>query len=258
LNITNFCQSAAASPPFLTQPKPNSFKLSFSFKPLLNSLHTQHITTSKVAMAPAPPAPLPVADNYASLTNRISLSIASRSSILKNLTSSSTSAPVRRRVLPDDNDDDLTRGTQPNTGVGYVPEKKDVQKNANSKEERMLRGRMGKGATGKAKKKVEESESEEEMGRSALGKRKRPRKEVVEPEPEPEPELEVKNQVLPTTSEGEGKNGDGAEVEADVEMKDDVVKEESANLEKTTDKKRKRKNKKKKQKTENAETGVKA
>ncbi|EKJ69992.1 hypothetical protein FPSE_09837 [Fusarium pseudograminearum CS3096] len=210
-------------------------------------------------MAPAPPAPLPVADNYASLTNRISLSIASRSSVLKNMNSSITATPVRRRVIPDDNDDDLARGTIPNTGVGYVPERKDIQKYANSKEERFLRGRMGKGTTGKAKKKVEESESEEEMGRSALGKRKRPRKETAEPEPVPEPEAMPENQVLPTaTAESEEKNGDAAEVEADVEMKDDVAKEESAIPEKTADKKRRRKNKKKKPKTENAETGAEA
>ncbi|RGP72735.1 hypothetical protein FLONG3_6743 [Fusarium longipes] len=204
-------------------------------------------------MAPQPPPPLPVADNYASLTNRISLSIASRSSILKGM-SRSTAAPVRRRALPDDNDDDLTRGTQlPNTGVGYVPEKKDIQKYANSKEERMLRGRMGKGTTGKSKKMVEESESEEEMGRSALGKRKRPRKEAVEPEPE------LENQTLPAAaSANEVKEGGEAEVEADVEMKGGTVQEKSANPEGIIDKKRKRKNKKKKQKqtTENAETEV--
>ncbi|KAL4727682.1 hypothetical protein ACLX1H_004367 [Fusarium chlamydosporum] len=197
-------------------------------------------------MAPAPPPPLPVADNYASLTNRISLSIASRSSVLKSM-NQSKSQPVRRRVIPDDNDEDLTRSTQPNTGVGYVPEKKDVEKYANSKEERMLRGRMGKGATGKGKKMVEESESEEDVGRSALGKRKRSRKEAVEPEPEPE----LEKQTLPTTTPESDKNGDGAE--ADVEMKDSVTKEESTNLEGTADKKRKKKNKKKnkKQKTGN-------
>lgn len=198
-------------------------------------------------MAPKPPPPLPVADNYASLTNRISLSIASRSSILKTMNQNNP-APVKHRTIPDDNDEDLTRGTQPNAGVGYVPEKKDVQKHANSKEERFLRGKVSKGATGKAKKKVEESESEEEVGRSALGKRKRSRKEVAGPEPEPE------NQALPTTT-GERKenNTSEAQAEADIEMKDGTTKEESTSLEGVAANKRKSRNKKqKKQKTENA------
>ncbi|KAJ4125444.1 hypothetical protein NW768_009063 [Fusarium equiseti] len=196
-------------------------------------------------MAPKPPPPLPVADNYASLTNRISLSIASRSSILKTM-NHNNSVPAKRRVIPDDNDEDLTHGTQPNTGVGYVPEKKDVQKHANSKEERFLRGRLGKSATGKAKKKIEESESEEEVGRSALGKRKRSRKEVAGPEHEP------KNQALPTTTGERKDNNTGeAQAEADIEMKNGITKEESTSLEGVTTKKRKAKNKKK-QKTENA------
>ncbi|UZP42697.1 hypothetical protein NXS19_010513 [Fusarium pseudograminearum] len=113
LNITNFHQSTAASPPFLARLQPNSCNLSFSPKPLSISTYTYHTTTSKVAMAPAPPAPLPVADNYASLTNRISLSIASRSSVLKNMNSSITATPVRRRVIPDDNDDDLREAQYP-------------------------------------------------------------------------------------------------------------------------------------------------
>ncbi|CAG7554817.1 unnamed protein product [Fusarium equiseti] len=198
-------------------------------------------------MAPKQPPPLPVADNYASLTNRISLSIALRSSILKTM-NHNNSAPVKRRVIPDDNDEDLTRGTQPNTGVGYVPEKKDVQKHANSKEERFLRGRIGKGATGKAKKKLEESESEEEVGRSALGKRKRSRKEVTGPEHEPE------NQSLPTTTGERKENNTGeAQAEADIEMKDGITKEENTSLEGVAANKGKSKNRKKKkqQKTEN-------
>jgi hypothetical protein len=209
-------------------------------------------------MAPEPPPPLPVAANHATLSNKLSLLIASRSSVLKNM-SLSRPTTTKRRVVPDDNDDDLTRGTaRPNDGVGYVPEEKDKQKFANAKEERMLRGRMAKGGTGKAKKKVDESESEEDAGRSALGKRKRPRKEKeVDPEPAPEPESEI--QPVPAKPAGdEEKNEARGEAVEDIIMKDDVIKGEDTDKgNETIDKKRKRKNKKKKkQKTDNEEAAV--
>lgn len=200
-------------------------------------------------MAPEPPPPLPVAANHATLSNKLSLLIASRSSVLKNM-SLSRPTTTKRRIVPEDNDDDLTRGTaRPNDGVGYVPEEKDKQKFANAKEERMLRGRMAKGGTGKTKKKVDESESEEDAGRSALGKRKRPRKE---------PESEI--QPVPAKpAEDEEKNEAGGEAVEDIIMKDGVTKgEDSDKGNETIDKRRKRKNKKKKkkQKTDNGEAAV--
>ncbi|KAM0194244.1 hypothetical protein ACHAPA_005074 [Fusarium lateritium] len=208
-------------------------------------------------MAPEPP-PLPVAANHATLSNKLSLLIASRSSVLENM-SLSRPATTKRRVIPDDNDDDLTRGTaRPNDGVGYVPEEKDKQKFANAKEERMLRGRLAKAGTGKAKKKVDESESEEEAGRSALGKRKRPRKEKeVDPEPELEPEYKI--QPAPAKpAEDEEKKDAGDEAVEDVIMKDGVTRGEDTDKgNETIDKKRKRKNKKKKkQKTDNSKAAV--
>ncbi|KAK2671867.1 hypothetical protein RAB80_011946 [Fusarium oxysporum f. sp. vasinfectum] len=158
-------------------------------------------------MAPEPPPPFPVATNRDAIANTLSLLLASRTSIGKSMPLT-RDLPRKRRTLPDDNDDDLTRGARPNEGLGYVPEKKDVQKFANSKEEKMLRGRLNKDAKGNLKKKVEESESEDEAGRSALGKRKRPRKEKeVEPEPESE------NQTAPVTPEDKEKNENGEEAE---------------------------------------------
>ncbi|SPJ72896.1 uncharacterized protein FTOL_02625 [Fusarium torulosum] len=199
-------------------------------------------------MAPEPPPPLPVAANHATLSNKLSLLIASRSSVLKNM-SLSRPTTTKRRIVPEDNDDDLTRGTaRPNDGVGYVPEEKDKQKFANAKEERMLRGRMAKGGTGKTKKKVDESESEEDAGRSALGKRKRPRKE---------PESGI--QPVPAKPAGdEEKNEAGGEAVEDIIMKDGVTKgEDSDKGNGTIDKRRKRKNKKKKkQKTDNGDAAV--
>ncbi|KAH6970014.1 hypothetical protein HG530_012047 [Fusarium avenaceum] len=200
-------------------------------------------------MAPEPPPPLPVAANHATLSNKLSLLIASRSSVLKNM-SLSRPTTTKRRIIPDDNDDDLTRGTaRPNDGVGYVPEEKDKQQFANAKVERMLRGRMAKGGTGKAKKKVDESESEEDAGRSALGKRKRPRKEKEvdqEPAPEPEPESEVQHVPAEPAEDGE-KNETGGEAVKDIIMEDGVTKGEDTDKgNEAIDKKRKRKNKKKK------------
>ncbi|KAJ4269570.1 hypothetical protein NW762_001237 [Fusarium torreyae] len=204
-------------------------------------------------MPPEPPPPLPVASNHAALSNRISMLLASQSGVLKTM-NLSRPAPTKRRTLPDDNDDDLTRGggARPNEGVGYVPEKKDVQKFGNAKEERMLRGRIGKNGVGKTKARVEESESEEEAGRSALGKRKRPRRER-EVEVGHEDQVETKAAPMGIT-EAEQEDEAGGEIEKDVDMKDSVTKDEGVSLgDATIDKKRKKKNKKKKkQKTTNA------
>ncbi|KAF5556223.1 hypothetical protein FMEXI_1261 [Fusarium mexicanum] len=191
-------------------------------------------------MAPEPPQPFPVATNRDAIANTLSLLLASRTSIGKSMPLT-RDLPRKKRTLPDDNDDDLTRGARPNEGLGYVPEKKDVQKFANSKEERMLRGRLNRDSKGNLKKKAEESESEDEAGRSALGKRKRPRKEKeVEPEPESE------NLTAPVTPEEKEKPENGGEAEVDVDMRDDATQDEPSLGDGHTEKKRKKKNKKKK------------
>lgn len=202
-------------------------------------------------MAPDPAPPLPLAANRAALSNRISLLLASQSSVLKtmNLSKPAAAPTTKRRAVPEnDNDDDLVRGSRPNEGVGYVPDKKDAQKIGNTKEERMLRGRLGRDGKVVKKGKVEESESEDDVGRSALGKRKRPRREV-EPEPKQEPEKE---------GESTEKVEKNVEVDGDVSMKDDDVKvgdeaQEVTPSDQGANKKRKKKNKKKKQKVKNAE-----
>ncbi|RMJ19725.1 hypothetical protein CDV36_000609 [Fusarium kuroshium] len=195
-------------------------------------------------MAPDPAPPLPLAANRAALSNRISLLLASQSSVLKTMNLGKPPPPPttkHRRLAVPENDDDLVGGSRPNEGVGYVPDKKDAQKIGNAKEERMLRGRL-LGKDGKSfKKRVEESESEDDVGRSALGKRKRPRKEV-EPEQEAESTEKVEEKVV--------------EADGDVSMKDDDVKDESQQVtpsDESVNKKRKKKNKKKKQKAKNAE-----
>ncbi|KAF4955083.1 hypothetical protein FGADI_4828 [Fusarium gaditjirri] len=200
------------------------------------------LITAKGTMAPEPPPPFPIAANRDAIANTLSLLLASRTSIGKSMPLT-RDLPRKPRTVPDDNDDDLTRGARPNEGLGYVPEKKEVEKFANSKEERMLRGRLNKDAKGKLKKKAEESESEDEAGRSALGKRKRPRKEK-----EVDPEPVSGNQTAPATTEDNEKNGNGGKAEVDTDMKDVVIQEEPSCGDRQTEKKRK-KNKKKKQKT---------
>lgn len=193
-------------------------------------------------MAPDPTPPLPLATNRAALSNRISLLLATQSSVLKTMNLSKPPPTTKRRAVPE-NDDDLVRGSRPNEGVGYVPDKKDAQKIGNAKEERMLRGRLGRDGGKVVKKRVEESESEDDVGRSALGKRKRPRKEV-----EPEPEQEVES-----TEKIEEKS---VEVDGDVNMKDEEVKDEAQQIipsDESVNKKRKKKNKKKKQKAKSVE-----
>ncbi|KAI8718396.1 hypothetical protein NCS52_00618500 [Fusarium sp. LHS14.1] len=201
-------------------------------------------------MAPDPAPPLPLAANRAALSNRISLLLASQSSVLKTMNLSKPAAPTtKRRTVPEnDNDDDLVRGSRPNEGVGYVPDKKDVQKFGNAKEERILRGRLGRDGKVVKKGKVEESESEDDVGRSGLGKRKRPRREV---EPETEQEIEKEGE---STEKVEEKI---VEVDGDVSMKDDDVKvgDEAQQVTPSDEgaKKRKKKNKKRKPKAKNAE-----
>ncbi|KAL2687727.1 hypothetical protein Neosp_005290 [[Neocosmospora] mangrovei] len=200
-------------------------------------------------MAPDPAPPLPLAANRAALSNRISLLLASQSSVLKTMNLSKPAAPTtKRRTIPEnDNDDDLVRGSRPNEGVGYVPDKKDAQKIGNAKEERMLRGRLGRDGKVVKKGKVDESESEDDVGRSALGKRKRPRREV-----EPEQEQEAEKEGEPT--EKVEKN---FEVDGDVSMKDNDVKVGDETQAVTPSdqgaKKRKKKNKKKKPKVKSTE-----
>ncbi|KAM5345777.1 hypothetical protein ACJ41O_011638 [Fusarium nematophilum] len=204
-------------------------------------------------MPPDPTPPLPLAANRAALSNRISLLLSSQSSVLKTMNlsrppppSSSTASAQRRRNLPDD-DEDFARGSRPNEGVGYVPDKKDAQKMVNSKEERMLRGRTGKMGRGGGKamgRRVDESESEEEVGRSALGKRKRPRREV-------EPEAETPDGEAGEEAKEEEAKGD-VDMEAGTKVVEDVG-QSATPSDGTTNKKRKKKNKKKKQKQKNGD-----
>ncbi|KAG4256897.1 hypothetical protein BFJ72_g12399 [Fusarium proliferatum] len=198
--------------------------------------------------------PFPVATNRDAIANTLSLLLASRTSIGKSMPLT-RDLPRKQRTLPDNNDEDLARGARPNEGLGYVPEKKDVQKFANSKEERMLRGRLNKDAKGNLKKKAEESESEDEAGRSALGKRKRPRKEK---EQEVEPEPEAGDQTCPVTPEDKETNENGGEVEvdADADMKDAVTQDEPILGGGQTEKKRKKKSKNKKNKKQKTAPGV--
>ncbi|KAI1039250.1 hypothetical protein LB505_007363 [Fusarium chuoi] len=201
-------------------------------------------------MAPEPPQPFPVATNRDAIANTLSLLLASRTSIGKSMPLT-RDLPRKQRTLPDNNDEDLARGARPNEGLGYVPEKKDVQKFANSKEERMLRGRLNKDAKGNLKKKAEESESEDEAGRSALGKRKRPRKEIV-------PAPESGDQTSPTIPEDKEKNEHGGEVEVDVDadMKDAITQDEPILGGGQAEKKRKKKSKNKKNKKQKTTPGV--
>lgn len=146
----------------------------------------------------APPtttAPLPLAPNRAALSNRISLLLASQSSVLKTMnlgrSENAPPAPSRRHKMlsvHDDNDNDM-QPVRPNEGVGYVPEKTTVD---SKRDDQALRGRLlGKRQKGnnaaaasssRKGKFVVESESEEDEGRTALGKRKRPRRMLPPPQ----------------------------------------------------------------------------
>ncbi|KAK1247068.1 hypothetical protein MKX08_000870 [Trichoderma sp. CBMAI-0020] len=138
------------------------------------------------------PPPLPLAPDRAAISNKISLLLSSRTSLLKTLNPPSSSAasqtttPRRHhQAISSDDIEQLFSGPRPNEGVGYVPDAKAAAgKDAASREDRMLRGRLlGKGKGGRNQKGgrgfAVESESDEEPGRSGLGKRKRPRREEV-------------------------------------------------------------------------------
>ncbi|KAH6971791.1 hypothetical protein BKA56DRAFT_677865 [Ilyonectria sp. MPI-CAGE-AT-0026] len=199
-------------------------------------------------MAPDPAPPLPLAANRAALSNRISMLLASQSSVLKtmSLTRPPATATAARRAPPPD-EDDFLRGPRPNEGVGYVADAKDVAKPANSREERLLRGKVRKG-NGKTLRK-EESESEDDVGRSALGKRKRPRREVMRADAgETAPQVDMSADV-DMDNDTKGEEGNVPVVNEVVnEAAEDTVQDVKDNDE-GPKKKRKRKNKKKKQKT---------
>lgn len=139
------------------------------------------------------PAPLPLAPDHAALSNRISLLISQRSSLLKTLlpnrAASTTTATSRNRSLRrdgnyegDDDDSDLFQGARANEGVGYVSEKAAT---GGSRDDKVLRGRlMGKqnaGAAGVGTRRWAAtraaSVSDDEEGRSGLGKKRKPRRE---------------------------------------------------------------------------------
>ncbi|KAK7415917.1 hypothetical protein QQZ08_012185 [Neonectria magnoliae] len=126
---------------------------------------------------PPDPTPLPLAANRAALSNRISLLLASQSSVLKTMALSRPPPSSTRRAPPPVDDEADLRAARPNEGVGYVPSAKDAARVANAREERMLRGRRVAKGSGKSRRR-EDSESEEDVGRSALGKRKRPRRDA--------------------------------------------------------------------------------
>lgn len=137
---------------------------------------------------PAPSAPLPLAPDRAAVSNRISMLLASQSSVLKTMnhsraapTTASASAQRRAAAAADD-DEDLRRGTRPNEGVGYVHDGKTTTDS--KKEDQALRQRlMGKRKVGqRIARNGAGSESEEDEGRSGLGRKKRKRVREVEEE----------------------------------------------------------------------------
>ncbi|KAL6830471.1 hypothetical protein J3E69DRAFT_326909 [Trichoderma sp. SZMC 28015] len=139
---------------------------------------------------PSKPPPLPLAPDRAAISNKISLLLSNRTSLLKTLnppsssTSSQSTTQTRRHKVNADDIEQLFSGPRPNEGVGYVPDRKTAAAgDAAAREDRMLRGRLlGKKGlkNGGGKKFAVVDESDEEEGRSGLGKRKRPRREVEE------------------------------------------------------------------------------
>ena len=124
------------------------------------------------------PSSLPLAADRAALSNKISLLIANRSSLLKSLNPTSNASKSARHVA-DDDDQDLHIG-QANHGVGYVPDK--AAKETSHNDRLLARRMLGKRGKAESKRKVEDSESEGE-GRSSIGrnKRKRPPAEPTQP-----------------------------------------------------------------------------
>lgn len=128
-----------------------------------------------------------------------------------------------------------------------MPDAKTAGKDAASREDRMLRGRLlGKGKGGRNQKGGKgfavESESDEEPGRSGLGKRKRPRREEVAVGEE-----EVVDKVEEDGERDEEKVVD-AEMGDDKREDDVVVEEENGGSGGNDDDERERNKKEKKRK----------
>jgi hypothetical protein len=127
------------------------------------------------------PPPLPVAADHAALQNRISLALASQSSILKSMnlpprTSSAGgrthSAQVKKSAHEEEDDFSYQ---PPNQGLGYKPTGKEEQLSTVDKNLRgRLLGKRGKEAANGAWKAENEDEDEDE-GRTGLGRKKRKR-----------------------------------------------------------------------------------
>lgn len=150
-------------------------------------------------MTPQQPSALAVAHDHAALTNRISMLLASQSSVLQtmNLGGSSrnrrggpgaaVAASDRDSPSAADNDDDLWRDARPNEGVGYAGAAGAAAAAAArgaSRQDQVLRGRLladkKKGGQGPARSAaVQESSEDEDQGRTALGKRKRSAKSAA-------------------------------------------------------------------------------
>ncbi|OAA46204.1 hypothetical protein NOR_02957 [Metarhizium rileyi] len=121
---------------------------------------------------PDKPPPLPVAADHLAISNRLSMLLADRSSLVKKL------VPARTHTRA--HEDVLLLGSPANQGVGYVPEATANTTN-NTRQDAFLRGKLlgGRrlGAVGRTlRSRRDGSESDEEEGRGSLGKRKRPRK----------------------------------------------------------------------------------
>ncbi|KAG5944632.1 hypothetical protein E4U59_007055 [Claviceps monticola] len=144
-----------------------------------------------------PPPPLPLAPDRAALSNKITLLLSQRTSLLKSLAPSNTpqngtgestpraatttTAATSRRPL--NNDEDLLAiAARPNDGVGYI---RPAEGASSSLEDTKLRGRMmlgkrkkggaGAGAAATSQRRIYESESESDEGRGSLGRAKRAR-----------------------------------------------------------------------------------
>ncbi|KAG5928287.1 hypothetical protein E4U42_000945 [Claviceps africana] len=121
------------------------------------------------------PTALPLATNRAALSNKISLLLSQRTSLLGSLTGSSTGADAKgdtpRQGLRDDDDDDRL-SSRPNDGVGYV--RAAAEAKPGDEALRRLLGKRKKGSA--AARRVCESESDSDEGRGSLGRAKRARR----------------------------------------------------------------------------------
>ncbi|KAG5938314.1 hypothetical protein E4U53_008031 [Claviceps sorghi] len=111
-------------------------------------------------MPTQPPAPLPLATNRAALSNKISLLLAQRTSLLRSLTRDAGSAAPH---TPDE-----PPATRPNEGVGYVRPAEGT-----APDDPLRRRLLGKRKKGDAPRRVYESESDSEEGRGSLGRKRR-------------------------------------------------------------------------------------